>query len=454
MFRISAAAETHLRNRKVYCGFSGGSDSLYLLLALKQLSAPFHFTLEAVHFEHGLRGAESKADAVWCREKCRKEEIPCTVISLDVNGNRREREGDEAAARRLRLEQWKAVSADSPGCIVALGHNADDRTENLFLRLFRGSNATGLTSMRFVSQVESVEFIRPLLELSKREIEAALRDAGEMWRVDSTNLGEHYKRNCLRLEILPALGERFPFALKGIRRSLAAVECDADFLERSAGEIYGKMCREGTFSPPAWSSLHRAVLCRVLRYFLRDRIGTDFVPDLSLIERFESAVAHPPRNGEHLKIELKEDSSHYLCVEKEGVSVRLRNDGFLPLIWNRSVQKTIVCGDFELDAEAVEQPVYGDPFTAFFSTDLPETLRLSVREPGERMVPFGKHSSVPLKKLFSDAKIKSYEKGRHPVLRLADGAVLWIPGVKRSALLPVENGSCIRIRARKLCQSR
>ena len=68
MFRISVAAGPLLRGRRVFCGFSGGSDSLYLLLALKEISAPFHFSLEAVHFEHGLRGDESRADAEWCRE--------------------------------------------------------------------------------------------------------------------------------------------------------------------------------------------------------------------------------------------------------------------------------------------------------------------------------------------------------------------------------------------------
>ena len=66
------------------------------------------------------------------------------------------------------------------------------------------------------------------------------------------------------------------------------------------------------------------------------------------------------------------------------------------------------------------------------------------------MIPFGRHSPVLLKKLFSDAKIKSYERDSYPVLRLPDDSILWIPGVKRSVLLPAGTGKCIRIRARKL----
>ena len=450
MFRISAAAGALLRGRRVFCGFSGGSDSLYLLLALKHCSAPFHFTLEAVHFEHGLRGEESRADAEWCREKCRSEGIPCTVIPLDVGKKQQPGEGEEAAARRLRLEQWKSLHAAAPGCLIALGHTADDRAENLLLRLFRGSNATGLSSMRFFSRIDSVEFIRPLLELSKQEIEESLRAAGEVWRIDSTNLQpELYQRNALRLKILPAIREAVPFAWKGISRSLSAVECDAEFLEHSAMETYRRMERNHSFAPADWNALHRALSCRVLRYFLRDRLGVDYIPDFSLLERFGHAVAFPPENGESRIVELKDDPVHYLCVEREEVSVRSRSAGLPSLLWNREEQRSVFFGGFELMAERVEQPLFGDPFSAFFSGDLPSVLRISVRADGERMIPFGKHSPVSLKKLFTNAKIKSYERNSYPVLRLPDGSILWIPGVKRSVLLPAGTDECIRIHARK-----
>ena len=408
MFRISAAAGSLLCGRRVFCGFSGGSDSLYLLLALKHVSAPFHCTLEAVHFDHGLRGEESRADAEWCRKKCRAEGIPCTVIPLAVKEKQRTGEGIEAAARRLRLEQWKELHAASPGCLVALGHNADDRRENLFLRLFRGSNATGLTSMRFFSRIGSVEFIRPLLEISKQEIEETLKAAGETWRLDSSNLQPGlYRRNALRLELLPAIDNVFPTARKGISRSISAVECDADFLERSAMEAYRRMCRDHSFAPSEWNSLHRALLCRVLRYFLSDQLGAEYIPDSLLLERFA-------------------------------------------LAWNLKERGSIVFGAFELRAERVDQPKFGDPFSAFFPEELPSELRISIRADGERMIPFGRHSPVLLKKLFSDAKIKSYERDSYPVLRLPDDSILWIPGVKRSVLLPAGTGKCIRIRARKL----
>ena len=187
-FELPETAFPFLRDRIVFCGFSGGSDSLYLLLALKKLSEPLHFQLRAIHFEHGFRGEESRADAAWCEKKCLAEGIPFQCIELHSIENRMRGEGDEAAARRLRLMHWKKLTQQSPDSIVVLGHHSGDRAENLFLRLFRGSNASGLASMRSYSVIEGFAVLRPLLGLSKQKIESVLRENDESWRIDSTNL--------------------------------------------------------------------------------------------------------------------------------------------------------------------------------------------------------------------------------------------------------------------------
>ena len=113
----------------------------------------------------------------------------------------------------------------------------------------------------------------------------------------------------------------------------------------------------------------------------------------------------------------------YLCVEREAVSVGTFSDRLPGLHWNWKEQSRILFGDFELTASRVAFPVFGDPFSAFFSETLPPELCIAVREDGERMVPFGRHAPVPLKKLFSEAGISS-------------------------ALFPVGPGACIRICAR------
>ena len=148
--------------RTVYASFSGGADSLALLVRLSELGKTAPWEIRAVHFEHGIRGAESLADAEFCRTVCDRLGVPLQVISLNVPENLGTGEGVEAAARRLRLDAWRGivVRTEKKPAAVALGHNADDRIESLFLRLMRGSNLSGLHALHAVRRFEDVLWIR------------------------------------------------------------------------------------------------------------------------------------------------------------------------------------------------------------------------------------------------------------------------------------------------------
>ena len=95
--------------RTVYASFSGGADSLALHACLSELRTGAPWELRAVHFEHGIRGAESLADAEFCREICEKLNVPLQVIPLNVPARVQPGEGTEAAARRLRQEAWREI---------------------------------------------------------------------------------------------------------------------------------------------------------------------------------------------------------------------------------------------------------------------------------------------------------------------------------------------------------
>ena len=451
-FPLPAACAEILKGRIVFCGFSGGSDSLYLLLALKMISAPFHFQLRAVHFNHGLRGGESEADEAWCREKCRKENLPFLSIRLHLDSAVGEG-GLEAAARNARLTEWKRLIRENPSSVVALGHQAEDRRENLLLRLMRGSNVSGLTSLRLCSEVEGIRFVRPLLAYSKEEMERRLRDAGEVWRTDSSNASDFCGRNFLRLTLIPSLLNRFPYAAGGLRRSLEVLEEDADYLEREARRAFGT---DERMTPAQWSSLHPAIRCRVLRLFL-EKSGISVLPDSALLERFAEAVSHPPENGESRRIPLAGNPDCFLTVERDTVSLQHREMPCEPVEWE--LERMPICrfGEFLLQAERVKRTdetldlQNRDPMTVFFSLDLPRKLIVSPRRDGDRMIPFGKHHALLVKKLCSEGGIKAYSRNSHPLLRTEEGEILWFPGVRRSASYPVAESAreMWRIRARR-----
>ena len=141
----------------IFCGFSGGADSTAALLLARKYQEQFGYTLHAVHFNHRLRGKESDQEAQNAEIFAAGLNIPFTCVNLTIPPG----ENLESAARTARLEAWKKLIIPGKKCAVLLGHHADDRRENLLIRLCRGSNSGGLSSMRAVSELEGITFIRP-----------------------------------------------------------------------------------------------------------------------------------------------------------------------------------------------------------------------------------------------------------------------------------------------------
>ena len=179
---------------EMLCGFSGGADSTAALVISAGLQEECGFSLTAVHFNHGLR-AEADQEQEWCRKFAETLGVKFIAIKLDVPHLE---SGIENAARQARISAWKNLSSQYSGAAVITGHHADDMCENLFLRIFRGSNSSGLSGLRRTSVVENVKFIRPLLNATKKEIENYLLEKSiSMWMVDNSNFDSAMLRNYL-----------------------------------------------------------------------------------------------------------------------------------------------------------------------------------------------------------------------------------------------------------------
>ena len=161
---IRILLKSHRLEAPFLVGFSGGADGTALLLGMHQANTGV-FT--AVHFHHGLRGAEADADEAWCRTFCATRSIPFISKHLDVPYNTRRGESCEEAARRLRLEAWQALSQGKKPILLA--HHADDAIEELFLRLARGSNTSALVPLKPVRKLHGLTILRPLLSFRKRK---------------------------------------------------------------------------------------------------------------------------------------------------------------------------------------------------------------------------------------------------------------------------------------------
>ncbi len=224
---------------RIVVGLSGGADSVCLLLILQVISGKMPLSLCAVHVEHGIRGQEALEDTAFCRQLCETRGIPFREIHCDVPGMaRREGLSLEEAGRKARYETFARVREAWGGTKIAVAHHREDQAETLLLHLFRGTHLAGMRGMRPRQGV----IIRPLLDVSREEIEAWLCAQGVFWRTDSTNLTDDYARNRVRHRILPEARQINAAATAHLAEACDAIGEVMDYMEAEAERLY-RLCR-------------------------------------------------------------------------------------------------------------------------------------------------------------------------------------------------------------------
>ena len=432
----------NFRSHKTYIGFSGGADSVSLLLAVNESAQELDLTVTAVHFEHGIRGEASRLDAQWCREFCRQRKINYEQYDLHTLDERRKNENIEAVARRLRIAKWSELVQNQGNSIVLLGHHADDRIENLFIRMCRGANVSGLTSLRCESVIENVKFIRPLLSYSKLDLIEFLTERGiSEWCVDHSNFDESYTRNYFRHRIIPEIVEKLPTAATGLVKAAKALEVDARFIEKNACEKYSLITNEDITQLKFWRSLAPALRPRVLRYWLSALLKIEFIPTFDLIERFQDALNK--QEGRQILIPLINDNFIWLHRGKVGLTLNVPAETE-ERVWEWRTQNTINFDDrtFKLVfLKEFDRNMISSVVVAFDADLLPDELILSKRRTGDKIIPFGSNRQVKLKKILTERKLAAIEKKNLIVLRTSDGTVIWVPAVRHSNFATISKQS-------------
>lgn len=185
----------------VIAAVSGGADSIALFHLLLSLREELDIRLSAAHFEHGLRGEESLRDAEFVQALCKKEGVRLFLRYGKMSDEPKPAgESVESWARRLRYEFFERI-AEENGAKVATAHTLSDNAETVLFHAVRGAGPRGLSGIPPVRG----SFIRPMLDVSRAEVEAYCLLCGISYRTDATNADTGFTRNRLRLEVMPRL---------------------------------------------------------------------------------------------------------------------------------------------------------------------------------------------------------------------------------------------------------
>lgn len=394
---------------RLLCAVSGGADSVCLLLLMCEAGRQRGFTPVCAHYDHGLRGDESRRDAEFVQDLCARLGVEFFLGNGDVSAEaKRLGQGIEETAREMRYAFLRECAANCGAMYIATAHNLRDNAETMLLNLARGTGTAGLGGI----SPKRRGVVRPLLFADRAEIEAFLRENEQIWVTDSSNLSNIYARNRLRKEAIPALESVNPHfarhALQTAERLRADEECLTMLAECFLQENSSRAGRCIAVRAEALEKLPEPVRYRAIRKLCGASLESCHVeaiekllaplssgkavdiPGMQVRRSFDKLYFGEPEISESLTVRYLDGPGE--CVLPEvGILVR-RSDG-VPCDVHKSFnifcfQMTEPCGRITIRSVAA-----GD----------------SIRLPG-------RGCTKTLKKLFSEAGIPEWERGRIPVL--------------------------------------
>ena len=389
-----------------WLGLSGGLDSstlLALLLALRD--ADDLPPLAAVHVNHQLHPHAGRW-ADHCAALCRASGLPLVVREVEVEDTGA---GPEAAARAARYGVFETLL--EPGEVLLLAHHLDDQVETFFLRLMRGAGTRGLAGMPASRPLGEGHLVRPLIQVSRAELEAYAGAHELRWVEDSSNRDTALDRNFLRQRLLPVLEQRWPGYRSSVARSMDALASAEDQLAgqdlarlaESRGESLGEAFLDlATLAPGS-----AAELSRYLRRWL-ESLG-QVAPTQSRLLEFARQL-----------LEGQEHSQP--ALEAGGYALRRYRDRvhLVP-----EVAGELVTGQWIAPGSPVAVPGLGsfamEPATkAGLRLPADGGWELRFRSGGERCRPLGRERSQSLKKLLQEYQVPPWLRERLPLLYAGD----------------------------------
>ncbi len=447
----------------VLVAFSGGADSTALLHLLLDLRREVPFDLALTHFNHKLRAA-ADGDERFARNVARSLGLPLIVGRRDVKAFARRRGLNlEEAARILRYEFLERAAARAGATKIATGHTLNDQAETFLLRLLRGSGPRGLAG---IYPVHERKIVRPLIDISRKEVEAYCRRKKLAFRTDETNLDDRYLRNKIRRRLIPYLERHYePGLMVKLGRTASIFQEDESVLEDLTRVEAGRLIvrRDGGRGPGLYPGVHfrrtrpwiqatgewraegssldrrivldarrlarlpRGLARRAVRAFIEETAG-----DLRRISFEDVEAVLDLGEGKELTLPKK------LHLRREGGLIQVKTESPSParyaILWDGRGALPIPSAGLTFSGERLKKKsaaalAYDDKTSCFCDArKLRFPLLVRTRKEGDLYRPLGAPGKKKLKEILRAKRIPLSDRNTLPVF-CSGGKIVWMPGL-------------------------
>ena len=403
--------------KRLLVAVSGGPDSVVLLDALHREG----FSVVVAHCNFHLRGEASDGDAEFVKQLSDKYQVPYYQVDFDTEREARERGVSiEMAARDLRYEWFERVADETDCELIAVAHNADDAVETFFLNLTRGSGLQGLSGMAELRG----RVVRPLLQVSRKQIMEYIAENELDYRIDATNLETVYTRNKIRHNVIPQLAEINPSFLDTMANNMRFIASAQGIVEAYAAEAYKRVVTEdGERIRFDLKELRECEGVDTLLFMWLNRygFGSDVVMQLY-------------RSLDDIAGKQFYSQTHRLVIGKESLELGVRSEklGVRNEEWEiENGELRVENGELkikisEVDIEGFEVVKSGN--VACLDADkLQYPLVLRRWKKGDWFIPFGMKGRKKLSDFFADKKMNLIDKEQVWLLISGDD-IVWVMG--------------------------
>lgn len=427
-------------NSTIVVGVSGGPDSLTLLHLLLEMRHESNLTVVPVHVNHGLRENAGREEAHLARI-CAEWGVPCVVKKINCREIARQRKCSlEEAGREERYRIFSEVAKEvqqsgvpMERICIAVAHNADDQCETLLQRIIRGTGIHGLRGIPFTRKDEAgFTVIRPLLAVTREEIEEYVREKGLEPNYDESNWTTEYNRNRIRLELIPYMEKNLNPGVKESLRALSEIaSMEDDYMEQEATRCLQEIQVNETsvLDAERLQDFHPAIEYRVLARFLNqvegtEQIGKNILGGAARLVRSENPSARMDLPGGYslkrqynlLILESPEDNS-VKSAKEETLTAKIcewkdfdANNGLEAVRKFRQSGRSVVLLDYDILRKELGECL--------------DRVVLRGRMPGDRIgIAGGKHKK--LQNYLVDGKIPREQRNRLKMVAVGS-EILWI----------------------------
>ncbi len=430
---------------RIVVGVSGGADSVCLLKLLCEMKAYYNIELIAVHINHGIRGKEAERDKNFTIGICEEWGVECRVYDYDIPKLASMRgTTEEETGRDVRYETFRSLLKEENYNKIAVAHNMGDNCETILFNLCRGSELKGLGGIEAVRN----EIIRPLLNTSRDDIEAYLRENGIKYIVDSTNLSNDYGRNKMRNVIIPYLEENINSkAIEHIvDAGMSALEAyeyleyqtDNAIKKYNVDEEYGLISAKIMEEPKLIVKriIRRVLVCQAGR--LKDITAVHIKSVMSLFDMEVSKSVNLPYNLKAVR------TYEGVRISKNDKKIVSENIDFIPeenveygINGKMNLKMTVYSVKTGKKVNEIQEKMY----TKCFDYDkIKDTLRIRNRLMGDYFIADKNGSRKKLKDYFINEKVP--KEDRDEIVLVADGShILWVIGYRISEYYKVTDAT-------------